>query len=207
MTIAAAGSQDGALQPTGVDDALPESMEPIWRKLNKPMQPMTIGSQGKISKSQHQSRHMFDPGHDEDDHLEEVTGDPLDKEDENIHEAELENSYEDEETNLTQYSAIENGDMVAVYVDHFWKSSPLIGQVVDVNMEEGIIVIQWFYASWSGKCGPLFLGGGAHKQPKTECLDIRSVLLWGFKLTPAKYLKSATVVKLKRAYKEIGLKW
>ncbi|XP_072051459.1 uncharacterized protein [Amphiura filiformis] len=80
MTIAAAaGSQDGALQPTGVDDALPESMEPIWRKLNKPMQPMTIGSQGKISKSQHQSRHMFDPGHDEDDHLEEVTGDPLDK--------------------------------------------------------------------------------------------------------------------------------
>ena len=107
---------------------------------------------------------------------------------------------------MDQYAKITRGDLVAVYVEHHWKSSPQLGRVLEINVEEETILIHWFAASWSGKCSPLYTGGGANRKPKTELLDVRCILLWQFHLTSRKEaLSSATVIKLKAAYRELGL--
>ena len=109
------------------------------------------------------------------------------------------------ESDLSRFSSIQIGDMIGVYVEHHWESNPQIGKVLDVNLKEETFTIHWYYSTWTGKCRPLFLGGGAHRKPKTEILDVRCALLWQFNLTPSDYLKSVTAQHLKTAYKDLNL--
>ncbi|XP_072046766.1 uncharacterized protein [Amphiura filiformis] len=210
MTIAAvAGTR--AIENLDDVDALPVNLGPIWEKLNRPMQPVTIGQQGKTIRPK--PRRIQDINEQEiseadGEDVAERAGERSDSEEENDDDIQEKSSIADQDTDVTgdmqQYSAIQKGDLVAVYVAHHWRSSPLIGLVHDVILEEESFVIHWYSASWSGKCSPLYDGGGGHRRPKTEKLDIRCCLLWQFKLTSKKEaLSSATVQKLKSAYRGI----
>jgi hypothetical protein len=60
--------------------------------------------------------------------------------------------------------------LVAVYVKHHWTTGSLIGMVMDIHsddIDEETFVIHWYGSSWSGKCFPLYEGGGANRKLKT----------------------------------------
>lgn len=106
----------------------------------------------------------------------------------------------DTESELTQYGTIKKGDFVAVFVEHHWTGKPQIGKVQEIDFEEGTLLLHWFSASWTGKCGPLWYGVGSNRKPKDESIDIRCVVLWQFELTRSSCLKHNTVSRLKNAY-------
>ena len=56
---------------------------------------------------------------------------------------------------MEQYSAVQKGRMVAVYVAHHWDSrNPLIGKVLKIENEDETFLIHWYGASWTGRCSP-----------------------------------------------------
>ena len=106
---------------------------------------------------------------------------------------------------MEQYATVQEGMMVGVYVEHHWDSkNPLIGKVLDIDNEDETFLIHWYGASWTGRCFPLYEGGGTNRKPKSELLDVRCIILWQFSLTKKKgALTGATVGKLKALYSNI----
>ena len=97
--------------------------------------------------------------------------------------------------------------MVGLYVEHYWPQvCPQIACVEAINLEEEIVIVHWYSASWTGPCKERNSGVGANRKKVTEKLDIRCCILWQFNLTSKrKTLPDVTVKKLKDAYRDLNL--
>ncbi len=95
--------------------------------------------------------------------------------------------------------------MVGLYVEHRWPTMcPQIAKILQVDHAGEEMLIQWYHATWHGKCTAAIVGVGRNRKPEEEMVDIRCAVLWDFSLTHGQRIKDVTRQRLKQAYSDLG---
>ena len=102
---------------------------------------------------------------------------------------------------VSTYDALQEDDLVVVNLEECVEEQPYIAKVLEIN--ENDVKVQWMKGGYNKKWREWVDGVGKNRKANVDVIPIRSILLFGFRLTPNGNLPKNKVAEIKKLYEEV----